>query len=214
MALPLRLLPFTAIARATLAAVIVSLLGTLGAMMSLYFMSRESLGEEGGIRAAFYFLIFPSGFFLAQVYTEGLFLGLTFGSLAFLLARKWGWSALLAALAVWARPGGAILILPMAIVWVMDRSWQESWKTALMRGLAVLAPAISYGIWAISPLAEKFHRIESLYFSRKLLAIDASMEAWGGALQTLTQNNSQAKFYYTLEFAAVLLAVAACLYLF
>lgn len=214
MALPLRLLPLTAIARATLAAVIVSLLGALGAMLSLYFMSRESLGEEGGIRTAFYFLIFPSGFFLAQVYTEGLFLGLTFGSLAFLLARKWGWSALLAALAVWARPGGAILILPMAIVWVMDRSWRESWKTALMRGLAVLAPAISYGVWTISPLAEKFHRIEDLYFSRKLLAIGASMEAWGGGLQTLTQNNSQAKFYYTLEFAAVLLAVVACLCLF
>ena len=214
MTLPLHLFPLTAIARATLAAVIVSLVGALGAMISLYFMSRESLGEEGGIRAAFYFLIFPSGFFLAQVYTEGLFLGLTFGSLAFLLARKWGWSALLAALAVWARPGGAILILPMAIVWVMDKSWQESWKTALMRGLAVLAPVVSYGIWAVSPLAEKFHRVESLFFSRKLLAIGASLDAWRGALQTLADNNSQAKFYYTLEFAAVLLAVAACLYLF
>jgi Gpi18-like mannosyltransferase len=214
MALPLLLLPLTAIARATLAAVIISLLGTLGAMLSLYFMSRESLGEEGGIRAAFYFLIFPSGFFLAQVYTEGLFLGLTFGALAFLLARKWGWSALLAALAVWARPGGAILLLPMVIAWLMDRSWQGSWKSALMRGLAVLSPAISYGVWAISPLAEKFHRVESLYFNRKLLAIGSSVDVWGQALQTFAHDNSQAKVYYALEFAAIFLAVAACLLLF
>ena len=214
MALPLLLFPLTVIARATLAAVIVSLLGTLGAMLSLYFMSRKSLGEEGGIRTAFYFLIFPSGFFLAQVYTEGLFLGLTFGSLTFLLARKWGWSALLAVLAVWTRPGGAILILPMAIVWLMDRSWQESWKTASLRALAVFAPAISYGIWAVSPLAEKFHRVESQYFGRKMLAIDASIGAWKDALRTLSQNNSHAKFYYTLEFAAVILAVAACVFLF
>lgn len=214
MALPLHLLPLTAIARATLAAVIVSLLGALGAMLSLYYMSRESLGEEGGMRTAFYFLFFPSGFFLAQVYTEGLFLGLTFGALTFLLARKWGWSALLAALAVWARPGGAILLLPMAIVWLMDRSWQGSWKSVLMRGLAVLSPVISYGVWSISPLAEKFHRVESLFFSRKLLAIGASVDVWGQALQTFAQDNSQAKVYYALEFAAIFLAVAACLLLF
>jgi len=214
MSLPLRLLPLTAIARATLAAVIVSLLGALGAMLSLYFMSRESLGEDGGSRAAFYFLIFPSGFFLAQVYTEGLFLGLTFGALAFLLARKWGWSALLAALAVWARPGGAILLLPMAIVWLMDRAWQGNWKSVLMRGSAVLAPVISYGIWSISPLAEKFHRVESLFFSRKLLAIGTSVDVWGQALQTFAQGNSQAKVYYALEFAAILLAIAACLLIF
>ena len=214
MSMPLRLFPLNEIARATLAAVIVSLLGALGAMFSLYFMSRESLGEEGGIRAAFYFLIFPSGFFLAQVYTEGLFLGLTFGSLAFLLTRKWGWSALLAALAVWARPGGAILLLPMIIVWLMDKSWRGSWRSVTMRGLAVLSPVISYGAWSISPLAEKFHRIESLFFGRKLLAISTSMDVWGRALQTFAQDNQQAKIYYALEFAAVLLAIVACLLLF
>ncbi|HEX5637109.1 MAG TPA: hypothetical protein VFY78_08495, partial [Gammaproteobacteria bacterium] len=213
-ALPLRLLPLTDIARATLAAVTVSLLGALGAMLSLYFMSRESLGEDGGIRAAFYFLIFPSGFFLAQVYTEGIFLGLIFGALALLLARKWGWSALLAVLAVWARPGGAILMLPLAMVWWMDRAWQDGWRSALMRGLAVISPAISFAIWAVSPLAEKFHRVESLFFSRKFLAIGASMDAWGQAFKTLTQDNSQTAFYYSLEFAAILLAVVACILLF
>jgi hypothetical protein len=213
-ALPLRLLPLTEIARATLAAVIVSLLGSLGAMVSLYFMARDSLGEEGGIRAAFYFLIFPSGFFLAQVYTEGIFLGLIFGALALLLARQWGWSALLAALAVWARPGGAILMLPLAMVWWMDRAWQDGWKSALMRGLAVISPAISYAVWTLSPLAEKFHRVESLFFSRKFLAIGASIDAWGQALKSLMQDNSQTAFYYSLEFAAVLLAVVACILLF
>jgi hypothetical protein len=213
-ALPLRLLPITAIAQATLAAMIVSLLGTLGAMLALFFMSRDSLGEDGGIRAAFYFLIFPSGFFLAQVYTEGLFLGLTFGSLAFLLARKWGWAALLAMLAVWTKPGGAILLLPMAIVWVMDGVWRGTWKSTSMRGLAVLSPAISFGLWSLSPLAEKFYMVERLYFGRGFVVMDQSLNAWKQAFHTLTQGNPQAKFYFTLEFAAVLLAVAACIYLF
>lgn len=213
-ALPLQLLPLTVIARATLAAVIVSLLGTLGAMLSLYFMSRESLGEEGGIRVAFYFLIFPSGFFLAQVYTEGIFLGLAFGSLAFLLARKWGWSAVLAVLAVWARPGGAILFLPMVIVWFMDQSWKADWRTAMMRSVAVLSPVLSYGVWSLSPLADKFHMVESKFFGRGLLLLGPSANAWKQAWLTFSMENSQASFYYTLEFAAVFLAVAACLLLF
>lgn len=214
LALPLHLFPLSPIARSTLAAVILSLLGALGAMLALYAMTRGSLGEEGGLRAAFYLLIFPSGFFLAQVYTEGLFLGLTFGALAFLLARRWGWSALLAALAVWARPGGALLVLPMGIVWLMDKAWKDGWKSASLRGLAVILPVLSYGIWSLTPLADKFHLVETLVYSRGLLAIRQSLTGWSQALLTFSTNNSQAKFYYSLEFTAVVLALLACILLF
>jgi hypothetical protein len=210
---PLRLLILSVIARTTLAAVIVSLLGTLGAMLALYSMSRESLGEDGGIRAAFYLLIFPSGFFLVQVYTEGLFLGLTFGALAFLLKRKWGWSALLAAFAAWTRPGGAILLLPMIIVWVTDRSWERDRKSAVASGLAALSPALSFGLWSLSPLAEKFYTVEQLFFGRRFLAVDQSLFQWEYAWRLLTGNNPQAMIYYALEFSAMALAVIACLLL-
>ena len=47
-------------------------------MIALYDLTQESLGEDGAMRAAFYLLIFPTGFFLVQVYTEGLFVGLAF----------------------------------------------------------------------------------------------------------------------------------------
>jgi Gpi18-like mannosyltransferase len=87
---------------------VVSLMGSPGATVGFYFLCRTSLGEDGGVRAAFYLLIFLSGFFLAQVYAEGLYIGLIVGALAFLAARKWAWAALLAALAVWTRPGGAL----------------------------------------------------------------------------------------------------------
>ena len=214
LALPLQLFQMTPIARATLAAVSISLLGALGAMLALYSMTRGSLGEEGGVRAAFYLLIFPSGFFLAQVYTEGLFIGLTFGALAFLRARKWGWAALLAALAAWTRPGGALLLLPMIMVWVNDKAWQGDWKSVLGRGLAALSPALSYGLWSLTPLAEGFFLVEKLYFSRRLLAIDQSLAAWNQALMAFTMDNPQAKFYCALEFAAVLLGFITCILLF
>jgi Gpi18-like mannosyltransferase len=210
---PLHFLALNPIACSTLAAISLSLLGTLGAMLALYFMTRSSLGEDGGVRTAFYLLIFPSSFFLAQVYTEGLFLGLTFGALAFLLSRKWAWCALLAALAVWTRPGGAILFLPMVMVWWVDKSWMDGWKSALSRGLASLSPVISYGLWSLTPMAGKFHIVEDHYFNRGLLAIGPSILAWGKALNMLISGDLPFKFFYGLEFTGVVLAVLTCIWL-
>jgi hypothetical protein len=50
---------------AAFAGVTVSLLASLGAMFALYHLARRHLGEDGGVRAAIYLLIFPTGFFLA-----------------------------------------------------------------------------------------------------------------------------------------------------
>ena len=210
---PLRILPLNLIARTTLAGVLVSLLGALGAMLSMYSMTRRSLGEEGAVRAGFYLLIFPSAMFLAQIYTEGLFLGVTFGCLACLLERKWLPAALLATLAAWTRPGGHILLLPLAIVWLMDRSWTLGWKAALGRGLAVLAPVISYGAWLLTPLAPHFNFIEERYFGRGLWLLDQSLMTWKYAWGTLATGGPQARFYYTLEFAAIALGILCCLLL-
>ena len=209
--LPLRLFGLTPIATATLAAIMVALLGALAAMLSLYQLSRQELGEEGGVRAAFYLLIFPSGFFLAQVYSEGVFLGLIFSALALLNARKWGWAALCGALAVWARPGGAILLLPFVVIWIKDKTWRLPAKQLWLRLLAALAPALSYGIWRITPLAQRFFIVEEHFFSRGLLAIRQTLLAWSYAGQQLLQGNSSARFYYGLEFAAILLALLTCL---
>ncbi len=212
-AFPLGLLPLSRIGALTLAAVIVSLLGTLLAMLSLYSITRHSLGDEDGVRAAFYLLIFPSGFFLAQVYSEGVFLGVTFAALAFLLKRKWGWAALFAVLATWTRPGGAILLLPMIIVWIMDRTWREDWKALTFRTLAAVSPAISYGIWRLTPLADRFFLVESNFFGRGLLNVSRSLEGWQHAWQLMLEGQPETRFYYGLEFAAVALGILCCLLL-
>lgn len=209
-AIPLKVFALTEIARATLAGVIVSLLGALGAMLSLYSMSRKSLGEDGAVRAAFYLLIFPSGFFLAQVYSEGLFIGITFAALAFLSARKWGWAAVFGALAVWTRPGGAILALPFLIIWVTDKTWQKGLKIAILQMLAVLAPVLSYGAWRLTPLATKFFIVEENFFGRGLLALTDSWQTWSSAWQIMLDGRWQARVYYGLEFVSILLAVVTC----
>jgi hypothetical protein len=213
LAFPLKVFNLSEIGRETLAAVLVSLLATLGAMFSLYSICRRDLGEEGGVRAAFYLLIFPSSFFLAQVYSEAVFLGFVFAALAFICARKWFWAALFAALAVWTRPGGAILGLPFMVIWLTDRTWQQGFKTALLKMLAVFSPVISYAVWRLTPLAHKFFIVETHYFGRGLLALQKTEVVWRAAWNSLLHGSLQTRFYYGLEFAAILFAVATCLFL-
>jgi hypothetical protein len=143
---PLKVFGLDAIATSTLAGVIVSALGALGAMLALYDMTRDSLGEDGAMRAAFYLLIFPTGFFLVQVYTEGLFVGLAFGCLAMLRRGKWLPAAALGAAATLTRAVGVALIIPMALTWFRTGDWldidlewrqiyywwKESWRAMFM----------------------------------------------------------------------------------
>jgi hypothetical protein len=122
---PLKLIGMSLLNTTTLAGVLVSILGALLGMLSLYDLTYETLGEDGAMRAAFYLLIFPTGFFLAQVYTEGWFVGLAFGCLAMLRRGKWIPAALLGAAATLTRAVGVALIIPMAITWFRTGDWLD-----------------------------------------------------------------------------------------
>jgi len=135
---PLSIFGMNSIATATLAGVIVSLLGTLAAMLSLYELAEPELGHEGGLRAVFYLLIFPSGLFLAQVYTEGLFIGLAFTSLALLRKGHYKWAALLAVLATFTRAAGVVLVIPFLLDWIKVGEWMDldlEWRQIFFNGL-------------------------------------------------------------------------------
>ena len=79
--------------------------------------------------------------------------------------------------------------------------------------MAALSPAISYGIWRVTPLAKGFFIVEEHFFSRGLLAIHQTLAAWGYAVQQLLHGNSSARFYYGLEFAAIMLTLLTCVLL-
>jgi hypothetical protein len=155
---PLKLIGLNLIATTTLAGVIVSALGGLMAMLALYDLTYDSLGDEGAMRAAFYLLIFPTGFFLVQVYTEGLFVGLAFACLAMLRRGKWLPAALLGAAATLTRAVGVALIIPMALTWFrtgdwldIDLEWRQIyyWWRESWRALFLAARKILRGIFGI-----------------------------------------------------------------
>jgi len=222
--IPLSLLGMNVIATATLAGVLVSALGALAAMLSLYDLSRDALGEEGGLRAAFYLIIFPTGFFLAQVYTEGLFVGLAFTSLAMLKRRNWWAAALLACAATLTRAVGIALIIPMLMTWIstrewyhLDQEWSQIYHSGLplrpfLRALLAFSPLFVFLIWKFSYLGVAFDYVEANFFGRGYLDIGGSFYSWANALRSmLSLKNPQHSAYYFTEFFGMIVAVIAIL---
>jgi len=215
---PLGVFGLNKIATATLAGVIISMLGALGGSIALYDLARDYDGDEGGLRAAFYLLIFPSSMFLAVVYTEGLFLGLTFGALALARHKQWLWAGILAFFGTWTRAAGALVLLPMVWYWWQDGGLKKlfgafSWKE-LGKVLLIASPVYAYLIFN-AVLGKNFHLVETLFFSRKLLAFGPSWVAWKAAYEwMMNPDNKQAFTYYMVEFGALFFAVVACIWMF
>jgi hypothetical protein len=249
-------LPFTSdlseTGRATLAGIVVSALGGLLAMLALarlmgaYARRKNPADPEagawgglGGIRAAFYLLVFPTGFYLAQVYTEGLFIGLAFMACALAVEKKVLWAALFAALATWVRPAGVFLFFPLA--WAVFEMLRDAgfrprdWRIVIPAA-ATLAPLAAFGAWYQSTLGERWRFVEDNFFSRRFdlgaawdMWVQVWNSAWTGVDKTSDvtggyhyftgggpeggQLSSASMFYIALEFAAMALALAACVWL-
>ena len=186
----LSLLQLNPIATATLAGVIISALGLLAAMLALYDLTHEKLGEEGAMRAVFYLLIFPSSFFFAQVYSEGLFVGLAFTSLAMLKRKHLVLAALLAGTATLTRAVGIMLVIPMAISWISTKEWyaldlewdqlyfkRPPWRP-IWHALLAFTPLIVFLIWKFSYYGAMFDYVETAFFGRAPLDLGKGFNIW------------------------------------
>lgn len=225
LAFPLQILGMNPIATAALAGVIVSALGALLGMLALYDLTRGLLGEEGALRAVFYLIIFPTGFFLLQVYTEGLFVGLSFACLAMLKRRNWLAAALLGVAATLTRAVGVLLVIPMLIAWFRTGEWMDldmEWRQIfhggiprrpLFHALLAFSPFIAFLIWKFSYLGLAFDYIESNYFGRGFLSLGQAFYAWAESFRTMVNGalGSQHTAYYLTEFLGLAIAIAACI---
>lgn len=213
---------FSRIAVLTLAAVIVSALGALLALFSLYLLLKkdEEQDDDTVFRTLFFFLIFPSSFFMLQVYTEGLFAGLAFASLASLRYRKFWLAALFAVFAVWTRAVGCALIVAIGWELLREFNWKGlkerkiDWKT-MAQFLWLLLPAGAFLAWRFSWLGRNFEYVEKNFFGRGTFNIIGMFEGWRDALIILVSGgNMPTRIYYGLEFSAVVLGIASCIALF
>lgn len=219
----------TDVARATLAGVMVSLLGALAASISLYDILRDEMDESGRLRAVFYLLVFPSAAFLGMVYTEGFFIGIVFTALALNRRGNWFVASLVAALAPWTRAVGAALFVPLVFTWLLVFlkkllgeywTWRSpfayisfrevlDWKLAF-QGLFAFFPAISYFAWRNSHLGDGWEVIQQ-FFGRVEFGFQQTLDAYEWQLEHAALN-PQSQVYFALEFFCLALAVLTCLF--
>ncbi len=211
-ALPLGWAGMEPIPAATAAGLVVTLLGTLAGLVALWHLTRESLDEESALRAAVYMLIFPTAFFFAMVYTEGLFMGLVCWSLLLSKRRQWVWATLLAVLATWTRAHGAALFLPLVWAWWLEGKTAVRGRLWGAQGAATLLPLAAYLLWRFSELGQGWAKLQPHYFGRGFLSISRTLGDINNAY-AYAQTNSQAAVYFSLELAAVLLAIVAAIWL-
>jgi len=188
-------------------------------MIALYDLAGEELGEQGGLRAAFYLLIFPTGFFLAMVYTEGLFVGLAFSALALVQRKQWLWAILLSVLATLTRAVGVLLVIPLVIAFTRSGQWRQVGLSRpglkfLTLTLLVSAPLLAYFLWRLSYLGQMFQLVEANYFGRQFLDPGTLMSGWMHAFLSIFGKNYQAAAYNMIELAATLLGILACIFCF
>jgi len=208
---PIRWIGLTQIAGSTLGGVVVSLVAALFAMFAIVELTgKDPDNRADGIRAATYLLIFPSGFFLAQVFTESLFLALALWCLVFARRGNWLAAGALAIGVTLTRATGVALVVPLAYL-----AWQ-AWDSAAGRArvlsiLAAAVPVIVFAAWRISPLGQSFAAVEQAWFGREFLSIGKSFYNAYQAVVQMTSKNTQATIYFALEFAAIALAAAGCI---
>ena len=190
-------------------------------------------GGAAGLRAGLYLLLFPTGFYLAQVYTEGLFLGLAFLSCALAVEKKLFLAALLAVAAALTRQVGLFLFIPLAWSAFEVVKGQEARGEDLrfrVPVFATVAPLATFIVWYLSPLGRMWQMVESQYFGRSYDPA-GSVAMWGRALASVISGRDQSgipwpyapygggslatstSVYLSLEMAALVLSVVSCVWL-
>lgn len=215
---PLRALGLSPVATVTLAGVLISLAGTLGAMLAIADLAAASdgAGAGEGLRAAAYLLVWPASFFMAEVYTEGMFLGLSFGALALARRERWLMAGALAALATFTRSTGVILLAPLGWMWLAAGGLSRLRARPISRELATLvaigAPAAAYLVWR-AVFGARFDLVETHFFGRGVLWLSLTWSSWREALDLLASGEPQARAYYLVEVWGIAAGGAASLLL-
>ncbi|WP_243374152.1 mannosyltransferase family protein [Geotalea sp. SG265] len=213
--LPLTFLGVKETAAATLAGVLISLGGALAGMVALYRIGRDIIDRNAGLRASFYLLVAPASMFLAMVYTEGLFLGLSFSALMFARERCFVPAGILAFAATLTKAAGALLLLPLFLYWYRSEGRKALFggkKRAYWDFIFVLAPALAYALFNLL-MGRPFHFVESVYFSRNLLDLAGTLAAWKGALGLMI-TSPQSLAYYMVEMACLATGIISVIWMF
>ncbi|MCL6106162.1 MAG: glycosyltransferase family 39 protein [Actinobacteria bacterium] len=121
-------------------AIFISLTACLAAFYLLFRLVELDFSTGAARKSVLFLAVFPTSFFLQAVYTESLFLALTVGSFYAARRRRYFLAGVAAGLAALTRNTGVLLLMPLIIFYMSDRSW--NWRRIDMNILSLLlAPA-------------------------------------------------------------------------
>jgi len=114
-----------------LAAFLVSAIALLFAVVILRRIAALDWSERIARRIVYFFLIFPTAFYLHIGYTESLFLALTLGSVYSARKERWWLAGLLGAFSWMTRANGIVLLPTLAVEaghqWFVGKRWRWQW---------------------------------------------------------------------------------------
>ena len=199
------------------AGILISLLGTLGALFELESLGRKLFDARTGV--------------LAAVYTEGLFLGLSFGALALIHGRKPGWASLLICGAVWTRSIGILLWIPLVLevrikpveptfpgtgLKRLAHRIQLPLRNPILGCLAIAGPLVSFAVWS-ALYGARYRMVQLRFHERAIFAPIASAREIGLKLNSFAQGGAwvhpHAQVYQALQFLLVGTALSSSLWL-
>src|SRR5690606_32635672 len=130
----------SALQQYAVAGLAISIVATLPAVWAMYALARDVLGSEAdALRVTAYLLVFPTAFFMLQVYTEALYLALAIPALLMAARRRWLAAGVLAALATITRATGFLLVGAIGVYWYTD--WRAGRRPAWRMLGALWLPA-------------------------------------------------------------------------
>ena len=125
------------------AAIVVSNVALIGALVILYLLTTYELSEPHARRTVIVLAAFPTSFFLVAPYSESLYLLFVLWSFYEARRRRWAVAGVAGALAGLTRQIGFV-ITPALLLSVRDAGWRR--KAALAVSIAALGP-LAYLLW-------------------------------------------------------------------
>jgi Gpi18-like mannosyltransferase len=119
-----RLIPLPRDAGWLLIGIAVSNASLLVALVYFYKLVRLDYDGRTAARAVLYLCVFPTTLFLSAVYSDSLFLALVVGAFYYARTTRWLAAGALAAAAALCRAPGVLLIIPLALEYFSQKSFQ------------------------------------------------------------------------------------------
>jgi hypothetical protein len=106
------------------AGLLIANLAGLGLLAVLYRLLAKDFSPALAERTVYYYVLFPTAFFLAAAYPESLFIALTLLSFYQMRRQRWWWAGLCGLLAALTRSAGLLLVVLFGYEYLSQNGWR------------------------------------------------------------------------------------------